>query len=288
MAIRLATPRVDELAEVLDVLRAWQRDDGPPQLHPGDVGWFWRFGAETTAAAVRTWERDGDVLGVGLLDGPTLLRLALAPTAVDDEELAVQLLADLTQPGREVLPAGPAYVEAPPPALVHGLLAEAGWPTGEAWTPLRRDLSEPVPTSDVRIEVVGPEQVEARSAVQRAAFDGSTFSVERWHAMVSGPAYADARCLLAYDGNGDAVAAVTVWSAGPGRPGLLEPMGVHREHRGHGHGSAVCLAAAAQLRELGASSATVCTPSANVAAVVTYTAAGFQPRGETRDRCRVG
>jgi hypothetical protein len=42
------------------------------QLHPGDVGWFWRFGAEATAAAARTWSRDGRILAVGLLDGPTL------------------------------------------------------------------------------------------------------------------------------------------------------------------------------------------------------------------------
>ncbi|MFJ7779052.1 hypothetical protein [Streptomyces yangpuensis] len=36
---------------------------------------------------------------------------------------------------------------------------------------------------------------------------------------------------------------MTVWSGGPGRPGLLEPMGVHREHRRRGHGTAVAVAA---------------------------------------------
>jgi len=44
---------------------------------------------------------------------------------------------------------------------------------------------------------------------------------------------------------------VTVWSAGPGKPGLLEPMGVHQEHRGHGYGKAITVAAAASLQELG-------------------------------------
>ena len=51
------------------------------RLHPGDLGWFWRFGAEATAAAVRTWSRDGRILAVGLLDGPGLLRLTIAPDA---------------------------------------------------------------------------------------------------------------------------------------------------------------------------------------------------------------
>jgi len=125
-----------------------------------------------------------------------------------------------------------------------------------------------------------------RAAVQRASFDNSTFTDERWRAMAAGLPYADARCLVAYDDVGDAVAAVTVWSAGPGRPGLLEPLGVHREHRGHGYGKAITIAAAAALQELGSSSAIVCTQSSNVAAVATYESAGFQQLPQRRDRYR--
>ena len=138
----------------------------------------------------------------------------------------------------------------------------------------------------MRVEVVGPERAHVRTGVQRASFDGSTFTDERWHAMAAGPPYADARCLVAYDDQGNAVAAVTVWSAGPGKPGLLEPMGVHREHRGHGYGKAITVAAAAALQELGSSSALVCTPSSNSGAVATYTSAGFQRLPEVRDRHR--
>ena len=70
MATVLGTPGVDGLSEAVGVLREWQYDGAPMQLHPGDLGWFWRFGAEATAAAVRTWSRDGQILAVGLLDGP--------------------------------------------------------------------------------------------------------------------------------------------------------------------------------------------------------------------------
>jgi ribosomal protein S18 acetylase RimI-like enzyme len=104
--------------------------------------------------------------------------------------------------------------------------------------------------------------------------------------MAAGLPYADARCLVAYDGQGDAVAAVTVWSAGPGKPGLLEPMGVHRKHRGHGYGKAISVAAAATLQELGSSSAIVCTPSSNAGAVAAYESAGFRQLAEVRDRYR--
>ncbi|MEZ0446894.1 GNAT family N-acetyltransferase [Cellulomonas sp. ICMP 17802] len=286
MAIELRGPGIEGLADAVHALRDWQHEGGPMHLHPGDVGWFWRFGADATAAAVRTWSRAGRVLAVGLLDEPTVLRLTVAPDARRDEELARRLVDDLTTPERGVLPAGRVNVEAPADALLRDLLAEAGWPVDEPWAPLRRDLAAPVPDPGVRIEVVGPEQAEARAAVQRAAFDRSVFTAERWHAMAAGPAFADARCLLAYDGRGEAVAAVTVWSAGPGRPGLLEPMGVHRDHRGRGYGTAITVAAAAALRDLGSSSALVCTPSSNVGGVATYRAAGFEPLPEVRDRYR--
>ncbi len=286
MAIVLGKPGVDGLNEAVGVLREWQYDGGPMQLHPGDLGWFWRFGAEATAAAVRTWCRDGRILAVGLLDGPGLLRLTIAPDARRDEELARQLVEDVTEPERGVLPAGKVCLDAPMGALVQDLLFEDGWNADEPWTPLRRDLTEPVQDPGVRIEAIGPEQAHVRTALQRASFDRSTFTDERWHAMAAGPPYAEARCLVAYDDRGNAVAAVTVWSAGPGKPGLLEPMGVHREHRGHGYGKAITVAAAGALQELGSSSAVVCTPSSNVGAVATYESAGFRRLPGIRDQCR--
>ncbi|MBO0511174.1 GNAT family N-acetyltransferase [Streptomyces beijiangensis] len=286
MAIELRKPGVDGLSEAVGVLREWQYEGAPMQLHPGDLGWFWRAGAEGTAASVRTWSRDGRILGVGLLDGPGLLRMTIAPDVRRDEELARQLVEDVTDPERGVLPEGKANIEAPMDALVQDLLSEDGWNTDEPWTPLRRDLTQPVKDPGVRIEVVGPEQAHTFVSVHRAAFEGSTATDERWHAMAAGLPYADARGLVAYDDQGHAVAVVTVWSAGPGRPGLLEPMGVHREHRRHGYGEAICVAAAAALQELGSSSALVCTPSSNVGAVATYRSAGFQECPEVRDQCR--
>jgi ribosomal protein S18 acetylase RimI-like enzyme len=286
MAVVLGKPVVDGLSEAVGVLREWQYDGAPMQLHPGDLGWFWRFGAEATAAAVRTWSRDGRILAVGLLDGPELLRLTMAPDAQRDEELAHQLAADITEPERGVLPAGKVSVEAPTGALIQDVLSEHGWNTDEPWTPLRRDLTAQVLDPGARVEVIGPEQAHVRTAVQRASFDTSTFTDERWRAMAAGLPYADARCLVAYDDQGNGVAAVTVWSAGAGKPGLVEPMGVHREHRGHGYGKAITVAAAAALQELGSSSAIVYTPSSNVGGVATYTSAGFEPRPEIRDLCR--
>ncbi|MGC4110907.1 MAG: GNAT family N-acetyltransferase [Nocardioides sp.] len=283
MAIELSTPGTDDMGGVLDALRDWQVEGEPMQFHPGDVGWYWRFGAGATAGRVRCWSRDGRYGAIGVIDEPTVVRLAVSPEDRDDAAFAHALVADLSDPARGVFPAGPVSIETPPESAVRQALTDAGWAVDEAWTGLRRGLADPVEDPGVRIEVVGPDRVEDRVAVQRAAFDTSTFTVERWHAMAEGPAYGDARCLVAYDDQANPVATVTVWSAGPGRPGLLEPLGTHRDHRGRGYGRAISLAAAAALRDLGSSSAHVCTPSANAGGVATYLSAGFEAFPETHD-----
>ena len=282
MPLVLTTPAVGELDDVVLALREWQHEGVPSQLHPGDLGWNWSFGAEATAAAIRIWSRDGQILAVGFMDSPSLVRLAVAPDARDDQELVHQMVLDLGEPER-VLPQGDASVEARFGGFFCESLVARGWVGGESWTPLRRDLTEPVGESGLAIAVVGTELVRERAALQRASFEGSTFSEDRWRAMAKGVPYADARCLIAYDEDNTAVAVVTVWSAGPGRPGLLEPMGVHRDHRGHGYGTAITLAAATALRQMGSSSATVCTRSANVGAVATYRSAGFQQLPDVPD-----
>jgi GNAT superfamily N-acetyltransferase len=286
VAIELSTPDAGRLGAVVAALREWQRDAAPMQLHPGDVGWYWQFGAAKVATALRTWSHDGRLLGVGFLDGPDVLRMTVAPDGWRDDELARQVVADVSEPQRGVLPAGTASVEAPDGTRVQELLAEAGWSAGEPWTPLRRDLTGPAEQTALRIEVITPGHESAFIAVHQSAWGHARFTVELWRAMADGFPYTDGRCLLGYDDRGLAVAGVTVWSAGPGRPGLLEPMGVHADHRGRGFGTAICLAAAAELRNSGSSSAVVCTPSANTGAVTTYTSAGYQPLPERLDRTR--
>lgn len=287
VTINRITPGRDELVSVVEVLRGWQRDDAF-QLHPGDLGWFWRFDAEATARAIRIWRRDGAIAAVGLLDGPGLVRLAIAPDHQQDEELARRLASDVTRIDPDLLGPGEADLELPAGAVVDDMLAEDGWALGESWTPLRRELTEPVEEPGVQVEVVGPDLAPVRAAVQRAAFDGSTFTDRRWQAMAAGAPYRDARCLVAFDDAGAAVATITVWSAGPGRPGLIEPMGVHRDHRRQGHGVGITRAGAAALRDMGASSAMVGTPTSNAGAVATYCAAGFTPLAERLDRRRDG
>lgn len=286
VVIELSTPDVGQLGDVVRALRDWQHETSPMQLHPGDLGWYWQFGAEAMAAAVRTWSRGGQLLAIGFLDGPEVLRMTVAPQVWREEELAHQVVADVSKPQRGVLPTGKVSVETPDGTRVQDLLSDVGWSAGEPWTPLRRDLTVPVEQTGFRIEVIGSGQESECTAVHRSAWGSPRFTDELWRAMAAGLPYTDARCLLAYDDQGVAVAGVTVWSAGPGKPGLLEPMGVHAEHRGRGYGVAICVAAVAELKRLGSSSALVCTPSSLAAAVATYKSAGFRQLPERLDRSR--
>ncbi|HIZ98311.1 MAG TPA: GNAT family N-acetyltransferase [Candidatus Janibacter merdipullorum] len=283
MNVTVDTPDASELADLVQVLGEWHREGGPFQLHPGDVGWFGWHGDDVTARALRVWRRREQPVAIGLLDGPGLLRLGIAPHAMEDGDIAAVVAADIGHEDGRVLPAGDADVEAPSTAALRDALVVSGWTKGDPWTHLRHDLTDPVEViGQLRVQIVDERTVHARTAVHRAAFGSDRFTVDRWHAVAAGPAYASARCLLGWSGD-DAVAAVTVWSAGEGRPGIVEPMGVHPDHRGRGHGAAMSAAGASVLREFGASSVVVGTPTSNAGAVATYVAAGFAPFAEVAD-----
>lgn len=288
MSTVVRSPSPAHLDRVVDALRSWQRDDALVQLHPGDLGWAWRHGPDAVARAVRAWEDDGRIVAIGFLDGPTTLRMTVAPEHWTDPDLARVLVADVSDPGTGVLPSGPAAIEVPDGTALREALHAAGWGDGEAWSPLSLDLSEPVGAhgSTLRVEIVGGADTSGFTAVHRSAWDNGAFTDELWAAMSAGAPFAEASCLLGRDDAGDPVAGITVWSAGPGRPGLIEPLGVHADHRGAGHGTAICVAAAALLRGMGASIAWVCTPSDLGSAVATYRSAGFTALPERLDCVR--
>ncbi|WP_404446519.1 GNAT family N-acetyltransferase [Microbacterium marinum] len=290
MQSNATTPSSSELGRVGRMLDEWQSDDGPLHLHTGDLGWYSLRGRDATAAAIRVWADDGEILAIGLLDGADLLRLAIDPARREDAALAARIAADVSDPTSGVLGSGSVTVEARGAVGLGEELASHGWRPDEPWTPLRRDLSAPIETSPASVETVDPDRALEWVSVHWSAFRGTPPPAERLHAMADGwsaatraPFSDAARILLLRDREGRPVAVSAVWSAGVGRPGLIEPLGVHREHQGQGHGVAMTRAAAAALRELGASSATVCAESSNAGAIATYLKAGFLADAEVAD-----
>lgn len=129
--------------------------------------------------------------------------------------------------------------------------------------------------------------VADRVAVQRAAFEKSTFTVERWKAMRHSPAGHLCVEAIVRTPEGEPAAAVTGWLAGQGKCALIEPMGTHPAHRGHGYGREALRRICDALAARGASGISVLTPASNLAAVALYRSAGFTITGELRTTYRL-
>ncbi|MGV0111897.1 GNAT family N-acetyltransferase [Arthrobacter sp. CP30] len=238
MDIDLRTPDIDELSRVSRALYDWQSDSGPLHLHPGDLGWYSLRGPAATAAATRVWSRGDTALAIALVDGPQLLRFAIDPALRQDEALARRIVADVSEPATGVLEAGSATIEARGASALSGRLAKEGWLPDEPWTPLRRDLTAPVDVADLRVETVEPADTDEWVAVHWSAFRGAPMPEDRvrsfvrgWQAAAKAPFFGSVRILSLHDDSDTvpvAVAVAAVWSAGVGRPGLIEPMGVHQ------------------------------------------------------------
>lgn len=277
MAVTLRTPPVEDLPRVATALASFQADDnGPAQLHPGDVDWNQRDGAKSVGKAMRVWERDGEPIVIGMGDDE-VIRLAVSPTVASDEAVAAAIAADLTGDGG--LGAGVSSAEVRYGDALRRALQSRGWTEGEAWACFTADLSRPIPEHGLRLEVIDgtteqtPDEAIVRDVVTAhlASWERSTFSTAKFHAMAGGAAFRRARFLVLYAGDVP-VATACAWSAGRGRPGLIEPLGVDRQHRGHGYGRSIVNACAIALRDLGASSMRVATPVTQWPAVPLYAA----------------
>ncbi|NEB84250.1 GNAT family N-acetyltransferase [Streptomyces anulatus] len=283
-----------DIGPALRALRAWTPPDAPSgSLHPGDVGWLmrrddatvflWtdagteartdtRTDAQTSArASARASARSEGVtttaapVAVGFLDGP-VLRVTTAPDA-DLGALAADA-EDLLVPGNDATDGLPVPGWGPDkddPWLVF------------SWTP------EPVSS---RAVLVTESDTADRALVHRGAFTGSTLTADHWRTMKKSPAGHLAVETLVRTPAGEPAAAATGWFGGAGRCGLLEPVGTHADHRGHGYGRDAVRAACAALAERGASAVAVLTPASNEAAAALYRSAGFTVVRENFDWTR--
>lgn len=295
MDMRVVQPKVSELNSLYRQLSLWQQNPWGGQLHPGDVGWRSIAGPEKVAACLRVWLRQETPVAIGMFDDKNLIRLALAPETIHDQTIAESLAKDLENPSAGVFDETTAIVEARQAPALTAMLRQRGWRDHDEWTPLTCDLTQSFDlnathATRLNIQVVGTDRAAAWAAVHWSAFrgaPGNRHDQERYRARVraalTGPYGQEAQFILACDPNGAAVAVATAWSAGVGRPGLLEPMGVHQEHQGRGYGRAVTLAAADALAERGASHAVVVAQTSEAAAVATYQSAGFIPQNPVAD-----
>lgn len=296
--ITCGTPTVDQLPVIAEQLSLWQQDPWAGHLHPGDLGWHSSVGPEQMANDLRLWVREGVPIAMGMLDG-SVLRMAVDPALAHDQDVADGLAHDLGEAGSSLFTGDEAIVEARGAHALTAALNRAGWVDDEPWTPLAMDLTNALDMtrlegSGLRIEEVGPDAADVWTSIHWSSFKGTPFDdesrsrlVQRWTLIMTGPFADRAHSLVAYNRDGTPVAVMTVWTASQGRPGLVEPMGVHRDHHGKGYGVAITLAGARTLKQHGATSAAVVAENSNPAALATYVSAGFVSLGEVTDLKRL-
>jgi ribosomal protein S18 acetylase RimI-like enzyme len=265
------------IGELLAAMSGWPHADRVASgLHPGDLGWHLRLDDSALEGAFVGWWDEGDLLAVGLVEG-AVGRFSLRPGAERDGVLGEQVARacrELENPeGAEV------YADLRAETATRRILVGEGWALDpEPWVALHTDLETwaPAVALDGLGVVEAADAVPDRVAVQRAGFEGSTFTEEAWHRMAAGPGYRrDLDLVVVGDGRPASVA--TGWWAGQGATAILEPVATHRDHRGHGWGVRAVTAVVGRLRDLGASGVSVCTPLDNVGAVAAYRAAGLRP-----------
>jgi ribosomal protein S18 acetylase RimI-like enzyme len=267
----------DDAAEIASALASWTGSVWTGQLQPGDVGWQLRFESVELNATLLLVRENGRAVAAALVDAPGELRVAIDPTRYGDVRLAAALVDELLGAPRTA----PTSIDGLQFAAWRHRLADLGWSTGaDSMVAMYRSLRDVDPGLPVGVRPVSDESDAVdRVHVQRAAFERSTFTLDRWRLMAGSPLYHPGLDLLARDDEGRPVAAGTAWTAGPARTGQLEPVGTDRERQGHGHGSRLVRGLCAALAATGASAASVETPVSNAPAVHAYANAGFRAVG---------
>lgn len=276
MAMEVRRSGREGAAAVVEALREWAPAVGYlSSIHAGDVGWHLRFDDDALAGALVTVLDGGEPVAVGLLE-ESWFRPTINPDRIHDGEVAAALASVLPE-----LPAdATAFTDASSESAYRALLSGQGWQLDpDPWIYFYRPLTaaDGEPHDPLCASLGSDRDIADRVQVQRAAFPRSTFTVKRWHQMAAGPGYDPELELLRRDADGAPVAAATGWSAGPGKMGILEPVGGDPAYAGHGHGMAISRAVIAALARAGANGVTVITPASNVGAVRSYERCGLRP-----------
>jgi ribosomal protein S18 acetylase RimI-like enzyme len=140
----------------------------------------------------------------------------------------------------------------------------------DAWAP--PSLAEGLTIRPLATEA----DLESRVACGRAAFTGSTMTVERYRTTFDANLYRPELDLLVVDGEGRVVAFTLCWLDPVTRVAELEPVGVLPELHRRGLGREICRAALRRARELGATRAVIGAERENPAAVGLYQDLGLR------------
>ena len=263
-----------DVAGLLEAMGRWDRDGlYVTGLSAGDVGWQLRVADDVLDGTVHGWWQGGELVAAALLELGWSARPRLAPGHLRSLEVAEAVLDEV-----EAMTGDQVWCDADHGSALRHALLQRDWEADpDLWVGLHRDLRGRAPAYRLPEGIVvgrGVDDVAGRVLVQREGFEGSTFDEPSWHRMSQGPVFRPELDLV-LTGDGVPTAGATAWLPPGGGTAVLEPVAVHRDHRGRGLGRAVVEAAVEACRTAGATGVSVCTPASNTAAVAAYSSAGF-------------
>jgi ribosomal protein S18 acetylase RimI-like enzyme len=138
------------------------------------------------------------------------------------------------------------------------------------------DLAGPgLPPGYALTTVTTDADIAARVAAGRAAFKGSTMSVEKYRFCRTTPLYRPNLDALVTAPDGSVAAFALAWLDPLSSAVELEPVGTHPDHQRRGLGSAVCRAALRTARAMGGGQVLISADGANPAANGLYASLGL-------------
>ena len=146
--------------------------------------------------------------------------------------------------------------------------------TGEL-APARARQGPALPDGFSIRSIAADADVEARVVCGRAAFAGSTMTVERYRQTFDANLYRRELDLIVVDNAGRVVAFALGWLDPPSAVVELEPVGVDPDFHRRGLGRQICRAVLDRARELGATRALIASERGNAAAVGLYQSLGL-------------
>ena len=181
-----------------------------------------RHGREETAKLLSVWRSSsGEIGAVAIAEGGDGIWLQISPELLRDGDLAGSIADDIERLGLKSVayPSIPAAIRR---ELGVRLFAIDQGPWLHLWRPLVDEDVQEIPGV---VSTATDALIEMRVGVQRAAFERSTFTREKWSQMAEGPSFRREFDLIALNEDGVGVSAVTVWLSGTGTCGVVEPMG---------------------------------------------------------------
>ena len=284
-------------------------------LRPGDVAWRLPLHHLATLGELswlRLWFDAEGIAGYAWFEPPTGVELDLRTDLCWDGEVGNALLDWAEAKRQQAPPAYPWLVDVQdmeewaagvrqPPVTPHGgrwltTLANAndtdrlaalhrrGYErTGHHAILYARDLADPLPPPNLpaphRIRHTIEADVAARVAVHRAAWVGSSWTIERYAALRASPAYDETLDLVVEAEPGHFAACCICWADPISRSGSFEPVGTHPSFRGKGITRELIREGFRRLADKGLATAHTETPSFNTPAQGLYESSGFERAG---------